>query len=106
MLNSHPDWLRNLSDRSVAAAERFSGHAEQYLAMAQIMLSRGESNFGSTQAVLSRAQARLGEVQANLARHQAETIRIESADMRLITMPSMPKVRVACPRIVVQVAQR
>ena len=109
-VNSNPDWLRNLSDRSVATAERLSGRAEQYLAMAQIMVGRGESNVGRTQATLGRMQARLGEVQANLARHQAEMVRVQARvqaeDMRVLTLQQIRQVRVACPRVMVQVASR
>jgi len=110
LANSNPDWLRNLSDRSVATAERLSGRAEQYLAMAQVMLGQSESNVGRTQATLGRMQAHLGEVQANLARHQVEMVRVQARvqaeDMRAMTLQQMHQIRVACPRVVVQVAER
>ncbi len=114
LADSNPDWLRNLSDRSVATAEHLSGRAEQYLAMAQIVVGRGESNVGTTQAALGHVQARLGEVQANLARHQAEMVRVQAQvqaqvqaeDMRVLALQQVRQVRIACPRVVVQVASR
>lgn len=110
VVNSNPGWLRDLSDRSVAAAEHLAGRAEQYLAMAQIMVGRSESNAGSAQAALGRVQARLGEVQANLARHQAEMVRVQARvqaeDMRMMALQQVRQIRVACPRVVVQVASR
>ena len=110
LVDNNPDWLRNLSDRSVATAQRLTGRAEQYLAMAQIMVGRGESNVGSTQASLGQLQARLGEVQANLARHQVEMVRVQARvqaeDMRVMTLQQVRQIRIACPRVAIQVAQR
>ncbi len=105
LANSQPDWLRNLADRSVNLAERFSGQAERSVAMAQLMFGRGESGFGRTQATLGRMQARLGAMQANMARHQATMARMGVENIRIVALPPLPRVRVACPRVVVQVPQ-
>jgi hypothetical protein len=105
LVNSHPNWLGSLTDRSVVTAERLSGQAERYLAMAQIMLGRSEAGFGSTQAILGRLQAHLGEVQANLSRRQAEMARVEVENVGMVSLPPMPSIRVACPRVRVRVAQ-
>ena len=105
MLNSHPDWMRNLTDRSVASADRFSAQAERYLGMAQILLGRSEASFGPAQSMLGHMQADLGVMQADVARHQAEMARLDAANIAAISLPPMPAVRVSCPNIRVRVSQ-
>lgn len=104
-LNSHPDWLRNLTDRSAASAERMSAQAERYLGMAQILLGRSEASFGPAQSMLGRMQADVGVMQAEVARRQAEMARIEAANMPAISLPPVPSIRVSCPNIRVRVSQ-
>ncbi|HKS72141.1 MAG TPA: hypothetical protein VJQ82_03020 [Terriglobales bacterium] len=105
MLNSHPDWLQTLTDRSVASAEHLSGQAERYLGMAQILLGRSQASFGPAHSMLGRMQADMGVMQADVARHHAEMARLEAANMAAISLPPLPAVRVSCPNIRVRVSQ-
>jgi len=106
LANRVPGWLQQVSGRSIATAEHLSGCAQQYLAMAQIVLGRGEVNAGVAQAAVGRMQARLGILQANLARHQARMAATEAFNLQMVSVPPIPSIRVACPRIVVQVAEQ
>ena len=106
LAESHPNWLENVTGRSVAAVDRFSGQAERYLAMAQLMLGQGESGFGRAQATLGSVQARIGVMQANLARRQADMARMESDQARMVAVQQARHIRVACPRVVVELAQK
>jgi hypothetical protein len=104
LANHQPNWLRGLADHSISTAQQVSGRAQGYLGMAQFMFGRSEAGFGRTQALLGTVQAHLGEMQANLARHQAEMARMQAENIRVVTLEQMREVRVACPRVVVQVS--
>ena len=100
LVNTQPDWLRSLADRSVSVAEQVSGRAEGYLGMAQVMFGRSESGFGRAQAALGRMQSRLGSMQAQLGRRQAEMARVQSEQVRMVTMQTVRRIKVTCPRTI------
>lgn len=85
----HEDEVRCLASRSVAAVEQVSGHATRLMAMAEMMLGRGEIRFVRTQTAMAGAQARLASVQSVIARHEAALARVQAGHARMVEMEQL-----------------
>jgi hypothetical protein len=105
LANNQPQWLRSLTNRSLAVAQEASGRAEGYLGMAQVILGSGQSGFGRTQAMIGRMQAELGSLQAQMGRRQAEVTRVEGEQARMIAMQTVSHMKVTCPRITMKLSR-
>ena len=93
----HEDDVRALASRSLAAVEQVSGHATRFMAVAEMMLDKGEARFAQTQTTLACAQTRLASVQSMLASHEAGLARIEAERARIAAMQQLGA-SVICPR--------
>ncbi|HXM22794.1 MAG TPA: hypothetical protein VN948_16165 [Terriglobales bacterium] len=93
----HEGEVRCLASRSLAAVEQVSGHAAKFMAMAELMLGRGETRFVRTQTVLAGAQTRLASVQTAIARHEAAFARVQAEHAQMVTMQQLGRT-VVCPR--------
>ncbi len=105
LANNQPEWLRSLTNRSLAVAQQASGRAEGYLGMAQLILGGGQTSFGRTQALIGRVQAQLGSMQAQMGRRQAQIARVEGEQTRMIAMQTVAHMKVTCPRITMKVSR-
>jgi hypothetical protein len=93
----HTGDVRCLASRSLAAVEQVSGHGSRVMAMAEIMLGRGESRFDHAQMAVDGVQTRLASAQCALARHQAAFARVQAEHARLDAMQEL-RSTVICPR--------
>jgi len=93
----HENDVRALASRSLAAVEQVSGHATRFMAVAEMMLGRGEARFAQTQTKLACAQTRLASVQSMLASREGGLARIEAEHARLAAMQQLGA-SVICPR--------
>jgi hypothetical protein len=93
----HGDSVGCLTDRAMAAVERFSGSATRYIATAEMMLGRGETHLAGVQTRLACAQTRLASVQTVIASHQAALARVEAAQARMVVIEHLDRA-VVCPR--------
>ena len=96
-LARHEGSVRCLADRSLAAVERISSHADRFVAMAEMMLGRGETGFARTQTAVARAQTRMASVEAAMARQQAACARVQAAQARMMVAERMNRA-VICSR--------
>jgi hypothetical protein len=85
----HEDEVRCQASRSVAAVEQVSGHATRLMAMAEMMLGRGEIRFVRTQTAMAGAQARLASVPSVIARHEAALARVQAGHARMVEMEQL-----------------
>jgi len=93
----HENDVRALASRSLAAVEQVSGHATRFMAVAEMMLGRGEARFAKTQTKLACAQTRLASVQSMLASREASLARVEAERARMVAMQQLGA-SVICPR--------
>ena len=93
----HENDVRALASRSLAAVEQVSGHATRFMAVAEMMLGRGEARFAQTQTKLACAQTRLASVQSMLGSREGGLARIEAEHARLAAMQQLGA-SVICPR--------
>jgi hypothetical protein len=95
----HTGDLGCVAGRSLSAIERASGHASRVVAMAEMMLGRGESRFDHGQMALAGLQTRLASAQCVLARHEAAFARVQSEHNRMIAMQELGRTVVVRDRI-------
>jgi len=93
----HEGEIRCLGSRTLAAVGQVSGQATHFVAMAEVMLGRGETRFVGTQTALAEAQARLASVQSVIAQHEAAFARVQTEHARLAAMQEL-RGTVICPR--------
>ena len=93
----HKGDVRCLGRRSLFAVEQVSGHAGRVMAMAEMMLGRGESRFDTAQMAVDGVQTRLALAQCALARHEAAFARVQAEHERMVAMQQLRSTMV-CPR--------
>jgi hypothetical protein len=101
----HTGDVRCLAGRSLSAVDRVSGHASRVIALAEMMLGRGESRFDHAQMAVDSVQTRLASAQCVLARHEAAFARVQAEHERMVAMQQLrstviwprPNVRIVIP---------
>lgn len=91
---------RCLADRSLAAAQRLSGHASRIVAMTEFMLGGTSLPQWRTQTEIVRMQAHFASVDIASVRQQAACARIEAEHERRMALQQVQQMRleVLCPR--------
>lgn len=89
--------VRCLASRSLSAVEQVSGHASRVMAMAEVMLGRGQSRFDHSQMAVDGVQTRLASAQSALARHEAAFARVRAEHARMVAIEEL-RGTVVCPR--------
>jgi hypothetical protein len=84
----------SVADRSMATAQRISGHAMRYATFAQVIFLRGDAGVVHSQTATASAQARLAVVQAASAHREAAMARIQAERIRVLASREV----VVCPR--------
>ena len=93
----HMSDVRCVVGRSLSAVEQVSGHASRVVAIAEMMMGRGESRFDHGQMALAGVQTRLASAQCVLARHQAAFARVQAEHERMLAMQQLRGTAI-CPR--------
>ena len=93
----HEDEVRCFATRSLAAIQQVSGQATHFMAMAEMMISRGETSLVGPEAMLARAQTRLASVQCVIASHEAGFAKVQAEQARMAAMEELDRA-VICPR--------
>jgi hypothetical protein len=93
----HQNAVHCLANRSLAGVEQVSGHAARFMAMAEMMLGRGETGFARTQTTLACAQTRLASLQTVMARHESAFAQIQAERAQVVAMQRI-RSTVVCPR--------
>jgi hypothetical protein len=81
------------AERSMATAQRISGQAMRYAALAQVIFGRGEAGFVQTQTTTAHAQTRLAFMQTAMARREAVLAKVQTERIRVLAHQP-----VVCPR--------
>jgi hypothetical protein len=93
----HQNDVRCLASRSLAAVEQDSGQLGRVIAMAELMLGRGETRFDHAQMALDGVQTRLASAQTVLVRHEAAFALAQAEHARMEAMQDLSRT-VVCPR--------
>jgi hypothetical protein len=98
LVSQHSNCLRSFAGRAAVVVQQVSAQALDRVAMAEMMLGKGEASVARTQTAVDRAQVRVASVQSVLTRRQAGMVRLQSERIQMITQENVNRTLARCPR--------